>query len=96
MCATEDERVYLKVELLGNKKFSTRRLYSGSVDGWNPKDFHRNCDEEGTTVSLFKVKDGPCIGGYTELGWKSKKYITGGKDEAAFIFNLTDRKVFRN
>lgn len=95
MCATEDERVYLKLELLGNRQFSTRRLYSGSVDGWFSVDFHRKCDdEEGATISLFKVENGPCIGGYTKAWWRSEEYLTEVKDKDALIFNLTDQVVF--
>ena len=45
------------------------------------------------TVSLFKVKDGPCIGGYTAAQWESGygKYV---KDPQAFIFNLTHKRHF--
>jgi hypothetical protein len=40
-------------------------LFRGSIHGWNFKDFHSRCDGQGPTISLFKVKDGDCIGGYT-------------------------------
>jgi hypothetical protein len=29
------------------------------------KDFHSRCDKKGPTISLFKVKKGDCIGGFT-------------------------------
>lgn len=60
----EKEKNYLK-KLLGNKLFVTTMLYRGSLDGWRGKDFYSRCDGKGMTVSLFKVKEGPCIGGFT-------------------------------
>ena len=41
-------------------------LYRGSRDGWTQAYFHSRCDGKSPTISLFKVKNGPCIGGYTE------------------------------
>ncbi len=40
-------------------------LYRGSRDGWYYQDLHQKSDMKGATVTLFKVKDGPCIGGFT-------------------------------
>jgi hypothetical protein len=64
-CNALDDKVYLKKELLGNRRFVTRRLYLASLDGWYAEDFHVRCDGRGPTISLFKVKHGPWIGGYT-------------------------------
>jgi hypothetical protein len=59
------EREYLH-KLLKNRKLVMTLLYRGSRNGWNADDFHRLCDGKSSTLSLFKVKNGPCIGGYTE------------------------------
>jgi hypothetical protein len=40
-------------------------LYRGTEHGWKSEVFHSRCDEKGPTISLLKVKDGDCIGGYT-------------------------------
>lgn len=65
-CATEkEEKEYLQ-KLFGNKKFVTYMLFRGSEHGWKAKDFHSRCDKKGPTISLFKVKGGDCIGGYTK------------------------------
>jgi hypothetical protein len=53
------------LKLLRNKRLLTTLLYSGSIHGWMVKEFHSRCDGKGPTISLFKVKDGDCIGGYT-------------------------------
>ena len=63
-CTTEEEKAYL-LSLLGNKRLVTTLLLRGSIHGWTFKDFHSRCDHKRPTISLFKVKDGDCIGGYT-------------------------------
>jgi hypothetical protein len=65
MCATDDkEKLYL-LSLLGNKRVETTIRYRGSEHGWKYKAFNSQCDKIGPTISLFKVDDGDCIGGYT-------------------------------
>jgi hypothetical protein len=54
------------MKLLGNKMLVTALLFRGSEHGWYAKDFHSRCDNKGPTISLFKVKDGECIGGFTK------------------------------
>ncbi len=78
---------------MGNKDLILTLLYRGSRDGeWRFIDFHSRCDEKGPTVSLFQVKDGPCIGGFTNAPWKSGNAYA--KDESAMLFNLTDERHY--
>jgi hypothetical protein len=65
-CATEKQQKEYLMKLLGNKKLVTALLFRGSEHGWMKKDFHSRCDNKGPTISLFKVKDGDCIGGFTK------------------------------
>ena len=83
------------LDFLGNKRYVTVLLYSGSIHEWSLEDFHRRCDLKGPTISLFKVKDGDCIGGYTEAEWSSdgKKHIC---DNDTFLFNLSCSRLFPN
>jgi hypothetical protein len=53
------------MKLLRNKKFVTVLLFRGSEHGWKGIDFHSRCDNKRPTISLFKIKDGDCIGGFT-------------------------------
>jgi predicted RNase H-like nuclease (RuvC/YqgF family) len=64
-CATEKQQKEFLLKILGNKLLITTLLYSGSIHGWNYIDFHSRSDNKGPTISLFKIKDGDCIGGYT-------------------------------
>ena len=41
-------------------------LYKGSKHGFSAEIFHSLCDNKGPTLSLFKLKNGTCIGGYTK------------------------------
>jgi hypothetical protein len=58
------EKAFLK-KLFANKLFITKLLFRGSRDGWRAKDFHSRCDGVSFTISLFRIKNGPCIGGFT-------------------------------
>ncbi len=70
----------------------TTLLYSGCLHGWTYKDFHSRCDSKGRTVSLFQIKDGDCIGGYTSQCWDD--YSGSKEDSSAFLFNLTRSRHF--
>ena len=80
------------IKLLGNKPVTSTLLYSGHLHGWNCKDFHSRCDSKGRTVSLFQIKDGDCIGGYTSQCWESLAKMKA--DSSAFLFNLTRSRHF--
>ncbi len=64
-CVSDAQQKLYLLQLLGNKKLVTALLFRGSEHGWNNKDFHSRCDKKGPTISLFKIKDGDCIGGFT-------------------------------
>ncbi len=45
--------------------YETVLEYRASDHGWNADDFHERADNKDWTVSLFKILDGDCIGGFT-------------------------------
>ena len=65
-CVIKNKQKEYLLKLLGNKIFVTYMLYRGSEHGWKYKDFHSRCDDMGPTISLFKIKDGDIIGGYSK------------------------------
>ena len=94
-CLTTDlERAYLKT-ILGDQDLDLDLLYSGSQHGWMLKDFHERCDDkEGLlTITLLKIKDGDCIGGFTKEKYSSK-YPKSLKDNSAKLFNVTKQRKF--
>lgn len=58
------KKAFLK-KIIGNNAFETYLLYRGSRDGWMAEDFHKRSDRKGPTISLFKIENGGCIGGFT-------------------------------
>jgi hypothetical protein len=52
------------INFLDSLRFSTVLLYQDSVNG--REKFHELCDFKGPTISLFKLDNGNCIGGYTK------------------------------
>ena len=80
-------------KILGDLEFITDDIYRGSRDGWSAKDFHSKCNDATPTITLMRVKDGPCIGGYTKHQWFPSYRPCEDKD--AIIFNLTNEFVFK-
>jgi carbamoylphosphate synthase large subunit len=86
-CATEKQQKEYLHELLGNKKLVTTLLYSGSLHGWMTIDFHSRCDNKEPTITLFKIENGDCIGGYTKAKLSSNDDFQA--DSEAMLFNLS-------
>jgi hypothetical protein len=61
----DDKAKKYLLNLFGNKQFNTTLLYKASEHGFTAKEFHNRCDGKGPTISIFKVLDGPFIGGFT-------------------------------
>lgn len=74
----------------------THLLYRGSRNGWNSADFHYRCDNKSPTITLFKIEDGPCVGGFSTIEWRSPGFTSQREtDTDAMLFNLTEKRVFR-
>ena len=59
------------------------------------KDFRNRCDLKGPTVTLFKIKDGDCIGGYTRSPWRFNDFDYD-YDAKAMLFNLSRQRLFEH
>ncbi|CAF0859814.1 unnamed protein product [Didymodactylos carnosus] len=63
-------------------------IYKGTRDGFDAKDFHRQCDGRSPTMTVLQSKqDGYLFGGYTAVAWSSTEGIKN--DQNAFLFTLT-------
>jgi hypothetical protein len=60
----KEEKLYL-LSLFGKRRLYTILIYSGSIHGWKIMNFHNHCKNKSPTITLFKVKNGDCIGGFT-------------------------------
>ena len=76
-----------------SSKFKTSLLYRKSLDGDSFKTFHNLCDNQGTTLVLYKSNEGFIIGGYTPWDWDN--YSSWKTDKDSFLFSLTKNKVFK-
>ena len=55
------------------------------------KDFHSRCDNKGPLVSLFQIKDGDVVGGYSKAQFSPLPYPGERRvDECAILFNLDE------
>ena len=81
---------------MGGKYFNL--IYRGSADGFEPSDFHKFCDNKGSTISVIKTTENEIFGGYTSLEWKSPEEQENSEDsnkeedwkndEEAFLFSV--------
>ena len=77
------------IEYLKEKQvYETVLEYRGSEHGWSCNDFHKRADNKAWTVTLFKILDGDCVGGFTTQSWDRKKQ-DNVRDDNAFLFNLS-------
>jgi hypothetical protein len=73
---------------IGGENSYFRSLYRASMDGWDPRDFHRLCDNQGPTVVVVRLPDGSLFGGYADKSWQSPERIVNVTSSRAFLFVL--------
>jgi hypothetical protein len=62
---TPEKKKFL-FELVDDMNAVTVERYRGSLNGFNPMDFHKIADKiGGPTISLFQLSNGDVIGGFT-------------------------------
>jgi hypothetical protein len=42
-----------------------KRIYDATTDGWGTRDFHRNCDLKGWTLTIVETTKDFIFGGFT-------------------------------
>ncbi len=93
-CKLKKEDILFLIGVFENKQAYLTLLYSGSAHGWNAIDFHSRCDDKGSTISLFQIKDSDCIGGFTSAQWTSPQSYEDKQDDTAILFDLTNHRSF--
>ena len=68
--------------------------YRGSDHGWGNEEFHSKADHKNWTITLFKIQDGDCVGGFTTQSWHHRGLISKVRDNNAFLFNLSCARLF--
>ena len=64
-CANQNEIAQMLLFRKDKEVYETVLEYRGSDHGWKPDNFHKRADNKDWTVSLFKIEDGDCVGGFT-------------------------------
>ena len=64
-------------------------LYRGTKDGMNSKNFHKKCDNQGKTITLFRNIKGNIFGGYASIPWSTESGTWKSAPES-FVFTLTN------
>ena len=54
---------------LDDKAFVWKLCYRASVDGWQAENFHKKCNDVGSTIMLVKCGTN-VFGGYTDRSWE--------------------------
>jgi len=88
-----DYTKYIINRLHPNKIFKTKLLYRFSREGKEVSRFHELCDNKGSTLTLFDVKDGDKVGIYTNLSWDCNSGWKEGNE--TFLFNLNKNKKYK-
>ena len=73
-------------------------IYRGTKDGFEAEDFHRTCDNQGSTFGILKTeaRDGAQVkisGWYTDIQWTSSSGFKEGSGNS-FLFVLRDDMNF--
>jgi hypothetical protein len=70
-----------------------RLLYSPTSDTNTKEDFHKYCDNKGSTIVLVETSNGRRFGGFTSLSWKSNDQWVN--DPCACIFSFDNHKKYK-
>ena len=68
-------------------------IYSAKRDGWDASDFHKKCDGQGPTVTLFKSAEGHRFGGFTSVAWNGSEEEDWVEDPSSVIFSIDEREL---
>ena len=90
---TEEDFKELFSFISGNNERQFRLLYSPTFDTNTKEDFHKNCDNKGSTIVLVETSNGRRFGGFTSLSWKSNNQWVN--DPCACIFSFDTHKKYK-
>ena len=78
------QRIYKKIK-------SIKKLYQATIDGVEPNNFHKKCDNISNILVLYKTQCSRRFGGFTSVCWTSKTGPT--LDPNYFLFSLDKKKI---
>ena len=95
----EDEKslIFSEIENKMNMKIKKlKKLYQATIDGGDPINFHKKCDNIPNTLVLIKSEGERRFGGFTPIPWKSEEIGVYIKDieKKTFIYSLDKKKIY--
>jgi hypothetical protein len=82
-----DEDMQARLNGLYGNPFQTWTLCYRATDG-DASAFHKQCDNQGPTMTVLKTAAGKILGGYNELDWRSSVSPYSVGSYGSFLFSL--------
>ena len=91
----EKDWILSEIENKMNKKIKTvKKIYQATIDGGEPTNFHKKCDNIPNTLVLIESEGKRRFGGFTPIPWSSEKGFKKDFDKTTFIFSLDYNKIY--
>ena len=90
---TEEEIKELFSFISNGRERKFRLLYSPTLDTNKKEDFHKYCDNKGSTIILVETSNGRRFGTFASLSWKSNDQWVN--DPFACIFSFDNHKKYK-
>ena len=65
-------------------------LYRGSRDGFTHDAFHKNCDQQGPTLTIVRSNYNKIFGGFTNISWKRTSGLQKWQNQSFVFFQKPD------
>ena len=93
----EDEKSLLFTEIenkMNKKVHKLKKLYQATIDGGNPINFHKKCDNIPNTLVLIKSEGERRFGGFTPIPWKSEGNYIKVPELKTFLFSFDNKQTY--
>ena len=93
---TLDDKQFIGNLFKDKKLKKTKLIFRATKHGCNAETFHEKVDGRGPTIHIIKTEYGRVFGAYAQETWMSGGEVPETKykrDENAFMFHVTDKKL---
>ena len=91
----EDRIIFGEIQLkMNNTIKSIKKLYQATIDGGDPINFHKKCDNIPNTLVLIKSEGNRNFGGFTPIPWSSEIDYIKDFENKTFVFSLDNKKIY--
>jgi len=92
---SEKNFVLSEIESKMNKTIKhIKKLYQATIDGGDPINFHKNCNNIPNTLVLIKSEGQRRFGGFTHIPWTTKGSYIKDPEMKTFVFSLDNKKIY--